>query len=180
VAVVAGVLLDHVDVDPAQVDVLAHEPAGVAEGAGGAVLARAGDLRAPGGEGASEGGALGQFEAAVGTVRIGQRVVDRQGLFPREHPAEPVPLDLRHVLDEAGQREAGRRHGRGRGLLIVEALALHGEGGAVEVQPALEHGALVGVQGRQRAFDGGHRSIIAALSLTSRRRNSGTRPAEKS
>jgi hypothetical protein len=119
VAVVAGVLLDHVDVDPAEVDVLAHEAAGIGQGTGGAVLAGAGDLRAPGGEGVGEGGAGGQFEAAVGTIRIGQRVVDRRGLLPREHPAEPVPLHLRHVLDEAGRREAGRRHGRGRGLLIV-------------------------------------------------------------
>lgn len=35
-------------------------------------------------------------------------------------------------------------------LLIVQTLALHGEGGAVKVKPAFERGALVGVQGRSR------------------------------
>ena len=45
------------------------------------------------------------------------------------------------MLDEAGQREARRRHGYDGGLLIVLALALDGEGGAVKspgtVQPSL-------------------------------------------
>ena len=57
-AVVAGVLLDHVDVDPAEADVLLHEAAGAGQGAAGAVLAGAGDLRAPGGKGVAQGGAL--------------------------------------------------------------------------------------------------------------------------
>src|SRR5580704_1846830 len=80
VAVVAGVLLDHVDVDPAEADVLLHEPAGVGRGSGGALLAGAGDLRPPGGKRVAQGGALGQLEAAVGTARIGPRVVDRRGI----------------------------------------------------------------------------------------------------
>jgi hypothetical protein len=162
VAVVAGVLLDHVDVDPAEVDVLLREAASVGQSTARAVLAGAGDLRAPGGEGVAQGGALSQFEAAVGAIRISLRVVDGRGLFCGEHPTEPVPLNLRHVLNEAGQCEGGGRHGRGGGLLIVQALALHGEGGAVEVKPAFERGALVRVQGRHRAFDGAHRSIIAS------------------
>jgi hypothetical protein len=150
------------DVDPAEADVLPGEAASVGQIPVGAVLASAGDLRAPGGESVAQGGALGQFEAAVGTIRIGLRVVDRRGLFSGEHPAEPVPLHLRHVLDEACQREAGRRHGRDGGLLIVQALALQGEGGAVKVKPAFERGALVGVQGWHRPFDGIHRSIITS------------------
>jgi hypothetical protein len=129
VAIVTGVLLDHVDVDPAEADVLSAEAASVGKSTGGAALAGAGDLGAPGGEGVAQGGALGQFEAAVGTMRICLRVVDGRSLFSGEHPAEPVPLDFRHVLDEAGQREGGRRRGCGGGLLIVEAVALHGEGG---------------------------------------------------
>jgi hypothetical protein len=46
----------------------------------GAVLAGAGDLRAPGGKGVTQGETLSQFEAAVGATRIGLRVVDRRGL----------------------------------------------------------------------------------------------------
>jgi hypothetical protein len=162
VAVVAGVLLDHVDVDPAEADVLLAEAAGVGQSTARAVPAGAADLRAPGGKGVAQGGALSQFEAAVGAIRISLRVVDGRGLFCGEHSAEPVPLNLRHVLDEAGQCEGRGRHGRGGGLLIVQALALHGEGGAVEVKPAFERAALVRVQRRHRTFDGAHRSIIAS------------------
>ena len=162
VTVVAGVLLDHVDVNPVKADILIHEAAGVGQGVTGAVLASAGDLRAPGGQGIAQGGVLGQFEAAVGTMRVGLRVVNWRDLFSGEHPAEPVPLHLRHVLDETGQCEAGRRHGRGGGLIIVQALALHREGRAVKVKPAFERGALVGVQGWHGAFDGAHRSIITS------------------
>src|ERR1700677_3955436 len=94
VAVVAGVLLDQVDVNPAEADVLPHEAAGVGQGAGGAEVAGAGDLLVPGGAGGIEGGVLGQVEAAVGAVRIGLGVVDGRGVLSRQHPAEPVPLDL--------------------------------------------------------------------------------------
>jgi hypothetical protein len=38
------------------------------------------------------------------------------------------------VLDEAGQGEAGRRHRGGGGLLIVQALALDSQRGAVKVE----------------------------------------------
>lgn len=140
---------------------VAHEAAGVGEGAGGAEVAGGGDLRLPGGAGGVEGGVLGQVEAAVGAVRVGLGVVDGRSVLSGEDPAEPVPLDLGQVLDQAGQREPGRRHRRLGGLLVVEALAFHRQGGAVEVEPAFEGGALVGVQRRQRAVDGGHRSIIA-------------------
>jgi hypothetical protein len=51
------------------------------------------------------------------------------------------------VLDQAGQGEAGRRHGGGGGLLIVQAIALDRQRGAVKVEPAFERRALVGVQG---------------------------------
>src|SRR5580693_794578 len=76
VAVVAGVLLDQVDVDPAEADVLAHEPAGVGQGAGGAEIAGAGDLGLPGFQGGGQGGVRRQIEAAVGGVRVGLGVID--------------------------------------------------------------------------------------------------------
>jgi hypothetical protein len=109
-----------------------------------------------------QGGSLGQFEAAVGATRVGLWVVDRRSLFSGEHSAEPVPLHFRHVLDKAGQRDAGRRHGRDGGPFIVQTLALPGQGDAVKVKPAFERGALVNVQGRHTAFDGAHRSIVAS------------------
>ena len=59
VTVVAGVFLDQVDVDPAEADVRVHEATGVGQGSGGAVLAGAGDLGLPGGEGVGQGGARG-------------------------------------------------------------------------------------------------------------------------
>ena len=79
------------------------------------------------------------------------RVVDRRGLFSSQHSAEPVPLHLRHVLNEAGQCEAGRRHGRCGALLIAHALALHGQGGPVEVKPPIEQLALALEVGRPLA-----------------------------
>ncbi len=81
-AVVAGVLLDHVDVDPAETDVLVHEAASVRQAAGGAVFAGVHDLRVPGGDGACQRGTLGQLEATVGATRVGTQVVDGRGLFP--------------------------------------------------------------------------------------------------
>jgi hypothetical protein len=86
-----------------------------------------GDLRVPGDDGAAQGSALRHIEATVGATRI--------GLLAGEHAPEPVPLHLRQMLDEAGQREARRWHGCGGGLLIVQALALDGEGGAVTERP---------------------------------------------
>src|SRR3984957_20930923 len=77
VAVVAGVLLDQVDVDPAEADVGVHEAARVGQGTGGAVLTGAGDLGLPGGEGVGQRGTRGEVEAAVGTARGGLRGVDR-------------------------------------------------------------------------------------------------------
>src|SRR5262249_8858920 len=61
--------------------------------------------------------------------------------------AASIGQSPRGALDQAGQRELRRRHGRGGGLLVVEPLALHREGGAVEFKPALKRGALVGDDG---------------------------------
>ena len=68
-----------------------------------------------------------------------------------EHPLEPVPFDLGQMLDESEQRHLrGRRRGEAY-LLVVEALALEGECGAVEVEPGAQHGAFVGMRGRYEA-----------------------------
>jgi hypothetical protein len=154
--VVAGVLLDHVHVDPAEADVLLHEAASVGQSANRAVLTGPVDLRSPRSHGVPQGCAVSQFETAVWAIRVGLRVVDGRHMFSSQDPAEPVPLHLRHVLNEPGQCEVRGWHGRGGGLLIIHALALHGQGDAVEVKPALERGALVYVQGGHNAFDSGH------------------------
>src|ERR1700756_5230074 len=57
VAVVPGVLLDHVDVDPPEAAVLLHEAASIGQLTLGALLAGGGDLRVPGGECVAQGGA---------------------------------------------------------------------------------------------------------------------------
>ena len=43
-----GILLDHADVDPAEIDVLAHEAAGIGGSPAGALLTGVADLRVPG------------------------------------------------------------------------------------------------------------------------------------
>ena len=80
--VVPGVLLDHVDVDPAQADVLVHEPSGVGQRTGCAALASHSDLGAPRLQCIMEGGALDDVKPAVGPTRVGMRVVDARGASP--------------------------------------------------------------------------------------------------
>jgi beta-galactosidase len=156
----------------AGLDRMGHKVLGVAaDGAGLTVRARVGAAGASQrclADGLDAGGAVDAFAEEVGVAVVagvlldhvdvdpGVRVVDRRRRFAGEYAAEPVPLHLRHVLDQAGQRQAGRRHGRRGGLLGVQALALAGEGGAVELEPAFQRGALVGVQGWHGTVDGGH------------------------
>ncbi|CAL9327793.1 hypothetical protein SUDANB6_00010 [Streptomyces sp. enrichment culture] len=78
---------------------------------------------------------------------------------PRTPPPTARPASTRPVPRRGRPARRPARPGR---LLIVQPLALHGEGGAMKVEPAFERGALVGVQGRHGAFDDGHRSIIAS------------------
>src|SRR5579872_5105170 len=73
-AVVAGGLLDHVDIDPAEADVLPPEAASVGQSTAGALLTSPADLSAPGREGIPQDRTLSQLEAPVGTTRIGLRL----------------------------------------------------------------------------------------------------------
>jgi hypothetical protein len=106
VAEVAGVLLDHVQVDQAQRHDLApvHERV-VERGVG---RRRVGQLDLLGQPGVVGGGPA-RVEALEVGVGLGpEGVIDR---LAREPLAEPGPLDLRHVPHQPEQGEARRRHG---------------------------------------------------------------------
>src|SRR5215218_7118408 len=146
VDIVAGVLLDHVDQDPPQRHRLAAPQAGGLQGGrrGGGppgVLA----LRPPGRERLLHVGGVDVVEVAVRVV-VGP--VDAGRVLAAEDPAEPVALHVRHVPDEAEQRQARRRHRPLPQLRLVEPLALPGQRRPVVVEPGVEHGPLAGHVGR--------------------------------
>jgi hypothetical protein len=101
----AGVLGDHVVVDPPQADLAAHEWAGLLEAAAGGVDPGLGDLVLPRRPSAVEADGFREVEATVRAVGVGGRVVDGWCLLAQQHAAEPVPLDLGHVLHEPEERQ---------------------------------------------------------------------------
>src|SRR3954467_11533945 len=103
VAGVAGVLGNHVVIDPPQRDLRTHERTGLVESATGAVDPSLRDLVLPRRPSGVEGDVVGKVEAAVMAAGVGSRVVDGWHLLAQQDTAEPVPLDLGHVLYEPQQ-----------------------------------------------------------------------------
>jgi aminoglycoside phosphotransferase (APT) family kinase protein len=142
VPVVAGVLLDHVDVDPPQgAGFTCPGEAGVAEAAGIGRLPARLAFGLPSRQvgfpfGAVQGNHLAVFDGGV--------VPDagRAGL-PLQDPPEPGALDLGHVPDQAMQGEPGGCHGARLPRVIVSALALQQQRRPVELQPCLQHLPLI-------------------------------------
>ena len=97
---------------------------------------------------------LGGLGSGVGDVQADTVGVVRepQVLAIGVHP-HPPPLDLGHVTHEPQQRELRRRDRLPGQLLTGQARALQPQGGAVELQPLLERGALVGDEVRPVALD---------------------------
>ncbi len=141
VSVVAGVLLDHVVVDPPEGARLPLPRPGVVE------VQRC--------RGAAGGLALGlpgsHVLVPVGVVEREELTVVGPGAGPdvrcvgliEQRPAEPVALDLGHVTDQAMQREERGRDGTSLSRRVVESLALEEQRGPVELQPCFQHGPLV-------------------------------------
>jgi hypothetical protein len=142
VAVVARVLLDHVQVDPADVPgalrvvtVAGHDVIKPLSGHGGARVLYF--LR----EGLDVGGrvrVIKRFEVLAGLVRV---VREGQVSVSRVH-AEPPALHLGHVPHQAQQGQPGRRNRPLLQLAGGQAGALAQQRGAMEVQPRLERLAL--------------------------------------
>src|SRR3954454_21316717 len=122
VPVVAGVLLDHVHVDPPQTDL----PPSTQADADRIELQATSGRTTPvdhlvvrgyvrNGVGGVEGG-----EVTVGVVVA---VVPRRGVLTAEHPEKPALLHLEHVPHQPEQAERRRRHGPSLQLLLPEPLA---------------------------------------------------------
>jgi len=133
--VVAGVLLDHVYVDPPQRTGLTVAKTGVVEASQRRRLAAGCTLGVP------------DFEVVLPTsvVQRHQLTVFEVGVDPGgiaitgKDTAEPVPLDFGHVTNQAVQRQLRRGN---RPLLtarVVEALTLQQQRGAVELKPPFKH-----------------------------------------
>jgi len=165
VPVVPRVLLDHVDVDPAQRERL---PAAGPRGQRVQVVHRRGGVPAPrhlGAVAGEVGRRVGVVDVVEVPVRVGVGVVQRLGVPAGQVPEEPVALHLGHVPDQPEQAQRGGLDGTALQLLPVEARALAEQGGAVEVEPGVEHAALVGdvrrvgavAERRELRLDGGVR-----------------------
>jgi hypothetical protein len=119
VAYVAGVLLDHVQVDQPQRHLLATETERVVQGVVGD--GGVGQLELLGQPGVVRGGA-GRVDAGeLGLAVRAERAL--HGLAGEPDP-EPAALDLRQVPDQAEQGQAGRWHGTLGELLAGQARAL--------------------------------------------------------
>jgi hypothetical protein len=141
VSVVARVLLDHVNVDPAQIhgaqlrvlERVIQRPAG-----GG--LAGQSALGRERGEVSLGAGAIGEVEVPIRVLLAAEQVT--QLSLAGEAAPEPGALHLRHVPDQPEQRQR-RWPDRTPGKLVAgQALALVQQGRAVVVQPALHRLAL--------------------------------------
>ena len=138
--VVAGVLLDHVVVDPPQRARAAVVPARFVEAASGrrppgrlALALPHRQVRLP----------VGVVERIQLGVLAGVADPDpRQLRLGPENAPEPVALDLGHVTHQPVQGERRRRHRSHLALRVVEPLALEEQRGPVELEPGFEHGPL--------------------------------------
>jgi hypothetical protein len=137
VAKVAGVLLDHVQVDQAE----RHHLAAVGELL---VQGRVGHGRVGQLELLGQPGVVGSGPSRIGPLEIGalvvpERVVDR---LAREALAEPDAFHFGHVAHQSEQGQARRRHRPLGELLTGQAGALVQKRGPVPVQERLQHRAL--------------------------------------
>ena len=142
VAVVARVLLDHVQVDPADipgalavVTVAGHDIIELLAGHGGARVL----YLLP--EGLDVGGrvrVIKRVEVLAGLVRV----VRERHVGVRRVDPEPPALHLGHVPHQAEQRQAGRRNRPLLELAGGKARALEQQRVAMEVQPSLQRLAL--------------------------------------
>ena len=167
VTVVPRVLLDHVQVDPAQV---VSPAAGVAERVvqGPAFGGLPGQLAFPGErrEVGLRPAGLGQVEVAVGKLVAAVQVAYLR--LPAEPAPEPRALDLGHVPDQPEQRQRRRGNGPLDQLLAGQALAFEQQRLPVVVQPGLQRGPL-GVDRRRlgarlpqvRSRSSRHRGVAA-------------------
>lgn len=154
-AVVPRVLLDHVEVDPAQREFFRTAGEALVEGTAGRDSVGELDLVPVGGEVGL--GLLGRREvevavpALVGAVQIAYR------LLPVELPAEPPALDLGEMADQAEQRQPGRRNRLQHQLFAGQAAAFEQQGVAVELQEVLQGLVFATVAGDFGALDLGCR-----------------------
>ena len=130
--VVARILLDHVDVDPAQGTWLTAPYAGVIElvprGCVAAVLA----LGLPRTKVSLPAGIVEWDQLAVVDCRV---IPDGRRGVTKQNAAEPVSFDLGHVANEAVQRQLRGGNRPRLTTCVIEALTLQEQGGAVELQP---------------------------------------------
>jgi hypothetical protein len=144
---VAGVLLDHVQVDHAQRHLLAPVHERVVQG--GVSHGRVGELELLG-QPRVVGRGPGRVETLEFSLRvIPVRLVDR---LAREPYPEPGALHLGHVPHQPEQGQARRRHGALGQLLAGQAGALVQQRGAVPVEERLQHRALGSGQRSFRPF----------------------------
>src|ERR1035437_3248838 len=151
-AVVTGILLDHVDVDPAQRDLVSPSFEGVVQGLGPGSLVSGLALSCVCRQVLLGIGIGDVVEVSVpvllGTVQSRQPETGSPG-------AEPCSLDLGHVSHEAEKRQARRTDRGSFQLVVAQTDALPQQCPAMELQPALVHRALVADVGR----------IVAELAL---------------
>ncbi len=160
-AVVAGVLLDHVDHDPAQRHRLTAALSGdVERGRRGHGLAGVLALGPPARERLGDVGRVDVVEVAV---RVVLRAVQGRRVLAAQRAPEPAALHLRLVPDQAQERKGGGRHGPLAQLRVVQAVALHRQRRPVVVEPGVEHRPLAGAVGRVGPFRG-HGRIIPGRS----------------
>ena len=157
VAVVPGVLLDHVDEDPAQAGRPAVGPCLLSRLVQPAAGQRVRDQRVGTGDSGLPHRAELVGGPAGGQVPVQVGVGVPVGGVPRGLPVqavqvvgEPVVLHEGHVREQPAQRHrrGGDRHVQ---PVLVQAAALPGQSRAVVVEEAEEGGRLVGVVGRLRA-----------------------------
>ena len=146
VAVVAGVLLDHVDEHPAQRDVgrrLSPVPDVVERRERRRDLARVAHSARQYANASSTSAVSTSSKSPSGFVVV---VEARRRVLAGEHTLEPVPLDLGHVADETEQRQASTAApsaaGAGR---RSRPSHFHAQRRAVVLEPGVEHRALVGL-----------------------------------
>ena len=133
---VAGVLLDHVQVDQAQRHDLVVVGEGVVQGRVG--HGRVGELELLG-----QPGVVGRGPGRIAALEIGGLVLAERVVhgLAREPLPEPGALHLGHVPHQPEQGQGRRRHGPLGELLAGQASALVQQRGAVPVEERLQHGA---------------------------------------
>jgi len=139
-AVVAGVLLDHMHIKPAKTARLAMTQASVIQAVlasdGSAVLA----LLLPREQIGLPISVNERQEFAVVNRRVSPD--HRRAVLAGEDSREPVALDFGHVSHKAVQRKFRCRNRSGLATLLIESFALQEQGCSMKLEPVLEHGSL--------------------------------------